>query len=86
MRLTGNVHILAKIQKPWTDSNGVEKMSHIANIMQNGGEVIDTLRLYLEQFNSIEANKPYQIVADYGVGKNGSYLKLIDITPSKTAN
>ena len=83
MRLIGNVQILAKLKNPWVDSNGIEKISYSANILQNNGEVIDTIKLSLEQFNSIEPNKPYQITADFGTGRNGGYLRIIDITPVK---
>ena len=83
MRLTGNVQILAKLKNPWVDSNGIEKISYSANVLQNNGEIIDTIKLSLEQFNSIEPNKPYQITADFGTGKNGGYLRIVDISPSK---
>lgn len=86
MNLTANLVILAKIQKPWTDSTGTERTSYSANIMQNNGEIIDTLRLSLEQYNAIEANKPYLVNVEYGTGKNGAYLRLIDISPLKASN
>jgi hypothetical protein len=84
MRLVGTIQVLAKLKNPWVDSNGNEKISYSANILQNNGEIIDTIRLSLEQFNSIEAGtKPYQITTDFGTGRNGGYLRIIDITPSK---
>jgi hypothetical protein len=85
MRLIGTIQVLAKLKTPWIDSNGIEKVSYSANILQNNGEVIDTIRLSLEQFNSIDPNnkQPYQITADFGNGKHGGYLRIIDITPIK---
>lgn len=83
MRVTANVYVLAKVQKPWTDSSGAERTSYSANISQNNGEIIDTIRLSVEQYNGIEPNKLYTIMADYGVGKNGGYLRLADIIPAK---
>ncbi len=76
-------HVLAKVQKPWTDSNGVERLSYSINIMQEQGQVIDTLRLNQDQYNMVEANKPYTIIADYGMGKNGSFLRVVDIVADK---
>ncbi len=76
-------HVLAKVQKPWTDSNGVERLSYSINIMQEQGQVIDTLRLNQDQYNMVEANKPYTIIADYGTGKNGSFLRVVDIVADK---
>lgn len=86
MKVTANITVLAKIQRPWTDSTGTERTSYSANIMQNNGEIIDTLRLSLEQYNTIEANKQYLVNAEYGTGKNGAYLRLIDINPLKVSN
>lgn len=83
MRMTAKVHVLAKVQKPWTDSNGVERLSYIINIMQQNGEVIDTIRLNQEQYNLIEANKPYTIYADYGISKHGTFLRVVDIVADK---
>lgn len=83
MRVTAKIQVLAKIQKPWTDSNGVERLSNSINIMQDQGQVIDTLKLNQEQYNMVEANKPYTVVADYGSGKNGSYLRVVDIVADK---
>lgn len=83
MRVTAKVHVLAKVQKPWTDSNGVERLSNSINIMQEQGQVIDTLKLNQEQYNLVEANKSYTVIADYGSGKNGPFLRVIDIVADK---
>lgn len=83
MRIIAKTHVLAKVQKPWTDSNGVERLSYSINIMQEQGQVIDTLRLNQDQYNMVEANKPYTIIADYGMGKNGSFLRVVDIVADK---
>lgn len=83
MRVTAGAHILAKVKKTWIDSNGVEHVSFSINIMQQNGEVIDTVRLTQEQYNLVEANKAYTIIADYGSGKNDSYLRVVDIIADK---
>lgn len=83
MRLMGNVMILGKVQKPWTDSNGNTRTSYSANIVQNNGEIIDTLRLTQEQYNTIEVNQTYTVNADFGIGKNGGYLRILDIYAKK---
>lgn len=83
MRVIAKAQILGKVQKPWTDSNGVERSSYSANIMQENGQVIDTLRLNQEQYNMVEANKPYTIIADYSTGKNGTFLRVVDIVADK---
>lgn len=83
MRVTAKVHVLAKVQKPWTDSNGVERLSYGINIMQENGQVIDTLRLNQEQYGMVEANKPYSVIAELNSSKNGSYLRVVDIVADK---
>lgn len=83
MRVTAHVFILARLQRPWTDSAGMEKMAYSANVSQLNGEVIDTIRLTKEQYDSVEANKSYLVTADYGIGKNGGYLRLVSIQPDK---
>lgn len=83
MRVTAKVHVLAKVQKPWTDSNGVERLSYSINIMQENGQVIDTLRLNQEQYGMVEANKPYSVIGDLSSGKNGSFLRVVDIVADK---
>ncbi len=86
MKLTAIVHVLAKIQKPWTAEDGTQKMACSANIMQDNGEIISTIRLSQEQYNSIEANKSYSVTALFNVGKNGGYLRLLDFGPAKALN
>lgn len=86
MKVTANVLVLAKLKKPWKDDKGTERMSYSANISQNNGEIIDTIRLSQEQYNAIEPNKPHIITADYGIGKNGAYLRITEVLPAKVTN
>ena len=83
MRVKSYVHVLAKVKKAWKESQGVERLIYSANIMQEQGEIIDTIRLTQEQFDMIESNKNYVITADYATGKNGGYLRLASIAPEK---
>lgn len=81
MRLTAIVLLLGKVQKPWTDSTGSTRTSYFANVVQNNGEIIDTLRLTQDQYNTLEVNQTYSVDADFGIGKNGGYLRILDIYP-----
>ena len=84
MKLTANVMILAKFEKPWNDSHGKEHISWVANIAQKNGMIIDTLRLSKEQYESIEAGKNYMINAEYGKNNTGAgYLRVLSILPAK---
>ena len=80
MKLKAVVHVLAKMNKPWKDKDGVLHPSWSANIMQNNGEIIDSIRLNEDQYNVVEAVKIYTISADYVNGRNGAYLHIVDIT------
>ena len=79
MRVKAVATILGKVEKAWTDKDGVTHPSYSVNIMQENGQIVETLRLNAEQYRSVEANKVYTIFADYGTSKNGAYLKIIDI-------
>ncbi|MSS36922.1 hypothetical protein [Clostridium porci] len=83
MQVTAKVLLLGKVQKLWKDANGNSHTAFVGNIVQNNGEIIDTLRLTQEQYNMLEVNQSYIVNADFGVGKNGGYLRVVDITPSK---
>ena len=83
MKVTALVQVLGKVQKPWKDSEGNERISYSANIMQDNGTIIDTIRLSKEQFECVEANKPYTLEADFGTGKNGGYMRIAVIHPAK---
>lgn len=83
MRIKSNVTLLGKVAKLWKDKEGNERVSYSANIMQENGEIIDTIRLTQEQYNPLLAGKAYTITADYGVGSNGGYLRIVDITETK---
>lgn len=83
MRVSANVHVLAKLKKPWTDDAGNERQSYSANIMQNNGEIVSTIRLTADQYAKIENGKSYSIFADFGTGRNGAYLKIVDINENK---
>lgn len=81
MRVKAIVHVLGKYTNSWKDKEtNAERVSHIANIMQENGTIIDTLRLNVDQYNVVEAGKIYTISADYAKGQNGAYLNIIDIT------
>ena len=83
MKVTALGQVLGKVQKPWKDSEGNERISYSVNIMQDNGTIIDTLRLTKEQYEAIEPNKPYTLEAEYGTGKNGGYLRIFGIQPAK---
>ena len=86
MKVSATVYVLAKIQKPWTAQDGSSHISYSANIMQDNGEIISTIKLTQEQYDAIEASKNYTVSAIYGIGKNGGYLKLVGISQVKTTN
>lgn len=84
MRVTANVTLLGKVEKPWKDKEGNVRVSYSANIMQENGQIIDTLRsLTQEQFNYLVAGKSYVITADYSNGSNGGYLRIVNIVENK---
>lgn len=83
MRVKVYVTLLGKVAKPWKDREGIERVSYSANVMQENGEIIDTIRLTQEQYNTLIAGKAYTVTADYGTGNNGGYLRIVDIAETK---
>lgn len=83
MRVKAYVTLLGKVAKPWKDRDGIERVSYSGNVMQENGEIIDTVRLTQEQYNALFAGKAYTITADYGTSNNGGYLRIVDIAETK---
>lgn len=83
MELTAKVQLLGKVAQPWTDKDGIQHMSYKGHIGQNQMSIVETIRLSKEQFEQVEAGKSYTITADYGIGKNGSYLRINTFTEYK---
>ena len=83
MELTGKIQLLGKVAQPWTDKDGIQRMSYKGHIAQNQMTIVETIRLSKEQYEQVEAGKTYTITADYGIGKNGSYLRIISFTEIK---
>ena len=83
MQLRATVTIIGKKFSIWKDKDGVEHKSFIANISQNNGEIVDSIRLNQEEFDKIEQNKIYTILCEYATSKNGNYLKIVEIIDNK---
>lgn len=83
MQMKAIITLIGKKVTKWNDKDGVEHLSYIANISQNNGCDVSTIRLNEEQFNRIESNKVYTITCEYNTSKNGNYLRIIDIVESK---
>ncbi len=84
MRVKANITLVGKVIKQWTNKeNGIERPLYYGNIVQENGEIVDTIRLTPEQYNTLLAGKQYTITADYGTGSNGGYLRIVDITETK---
>lgn len=83
MKVNAVVTLLGKLKTSWMDNNKVERFIYKGNIMQDNGEIVDTIRLTEEQFNTLATGKVYTISANYGTGLNGGYLKITSITENK---
>ena len=83
MRVIAKVHVLGKVSRPWKDRDGVNRVTNIANVSQNNGEIVDSIRLTQEQFDSVVSGKDYTVTADYGTSINGNYLRIMDIAEIK---
>ncbi len=43
-------HTLGKVSKPWVDKDGKEHISYTINIIQNNGEIIDSISVSKRYF------------------------------------
>ena len=83
MEVHFNVTLIGKVIKPWKDDTGQEHKSFLGNISQKNGEIIDRIRLTQSQYDALVAGKQYAITADYGTGRNGGYLRIVNIEEAK---
>ena len=83
MRLFGNATLLGKTAKEWKDKDGIARISYKGNIMQNNGEIIDTIRLTQEQYNTLIAGKVYTITVDADTRTNDGHIRIVDIAETK---
>ena len=83
MQLKATVFIIGKRISIYKDKEGVEHKSFIANVSQNNGEIVDTIRLNQNLYDKIESNRMFTILCEYATSKNGNYLKIVDIIDNK---
>ena len=72
--------IIGKVINKWTDKEGTEHSSSILNYQQNNGQHIGQLRVAEELFAQVEIGKEYFFDGEYGVGKNGGYIRVTGIS------
>lgn len=77
---TVKVTIIGKLINKWSDKEGNEHSSPILNYQQNNGQHIGQLRVAEELFAQVEAGKEYLFDGEYGVGKNGGYIRVTGIS------
>ncbi len=75
--------VLGKVDKTWTDEKGEVHNYKMLNYQQDNGQIVGQLRVPEEVANSVEAGKEYILEANYGVGKNGGYIRVLGIHSPK---
>lgn len=83
MRVNAEFTLIGKKKSVWKDNDNIERNSYKGNIAQDNGEIIATITLTEEQFNTLVAGRVYNASAIYGTGSNGGYLKITSITEKK---
>lgn len=83
MKLTAKVVLIGKDATTFVDANGNKRTSYLANIAQEQGRIIDTLRVPEESFAILEAGHEYLVELVSSTGKNGTYIRVINISPVK---
>ncbi len=83
MRVNAEFTLVGKKETKWFDENKVERTSRKGNFSQDNGEIIGSIALTEEQFNTLVAGRVYTASAIYGTGSNGGYLKITNIVEKK---
>lgn len=83
MKLTAKVVLIGKDTKNYVDANGNSKSMYLANIAQENGKIIDTIKVPEELFPMLEGGNEYDVELLSTTGKNGTYLRVTGITPLK---
>lgn len=81
MLLQAHVTLIGKDSSDYKDNTGSLKKSCLANISQKNGKIIDTVRVPEELFDILESGEAYVFDMVSSNGRNGLYLRLVDIQP-----
>ena len=83
MKLMAKVLLIGKNAVTFTDASGNVRTSFTANIAQENGKIIDTIKVPEELFPMLEGGNEYDVELLSTTGKTGTYLRVTGITPLK---
>ncbi len=83
MKMTAKVLLIGKNSVTFTDAAGNVRTSFTANIAQEQGKIIDTIKVPEELFPMLEGGNEYSVELLSTTGKTGTYLRVTGITPLK---
>lgn len=83
MKLMAKVLLIGKNAVTFTDAAGNVRTSFTANIAQENGKIIDTIKVPEELFPMLEGGNGYSVELLSTTGKTGTYLRVTGITPLK---
>lgn len=83
MELQGNVTVIGLDSNNYIDKTGTARTSHVANISQRNGKIIDTVRIPPELYAILKPGENYIFSMLTSSGRNGLYLRLVDIQPTE---
>lgn len=81
MELQARVTAIGLNSKNYIDKTGTARTSNEANISQRNGSIIDTVRIPPELYARIKPGENYIFSMLSSNGRNGLYLRLVDIQP-----
>lgn len=84
MRVQIIVQAVGKGRNIFKNKDGQTVESRYGNFSQDGGAIVDTLRLTQEQFDAWEPGRTYIVKANLAKShSNGLYLQVLDIVPDQ---
>lgn len=84
MHVQMRVQAVGKSRNSWRNKYDQAVDSLSGNFSQNGGALVDTLRLTQKQFDAWETDQSYLVKANLAKShSNGLYLQVLDIVPDQ---
>lgn len=80
MQITAKLQAIGKRKSSWKNAEGQTIESLFGNYSQDGGSIVDELRLQEHQFETWEAGRTYVVRGNLLKGRSGLYLQVVEVT------
>ncbi|MBE7727481.1 MAG: hypothetical protein E7244_24810 [Enterocloster citroniae] len=82
MQISATLQAIGKRKSSWKNAEGQTIESLFGTYSQDGGSLVDELRLQEQQFGAWEAGRTYVVRGNLLKGRSGLYLQVVEVTPA----